>query len=87
MDLVDLVVSSRDATIVDTSGMGITAMGFLPTLSEGEGREGEAALVRWAVALAVQLQGLPASGSTLNVKPNLNDSSLTDGPRTTVVHK
>jgi hypothetical protein len=87
VDLVDLVVSSRDATIVDTSGMGITAMGFLPTLSEGEGREGEAALVRWAVALAVQLQGLPASGSTLNVKPNLNDSSLTDGPRTTVVHK
>ncbi len=65
MDLVN-PVSSRDATIEDTSGIGITAMGFLPTLSEGEGREGEAASVRWAVALAVQLQGLPASGSTLN---------------------
>jgi hypothetical protein len=84
MDLVGLVESSRDATIVDKSGMGITAMEFLRTLSEGE-QGGRERLLRSAgrspslcSCRAFQPLVLPLTG-----KPSLNDSSLTDGPRTT----
>jgi hypothetical protein len=72
-----MVVSSSDATaIVDKSGMAITAMEFLHTLGG-----------RPSCAAAGSAGPSNLCFYTLNRKPSLNDSSLTDGPRTTVVHK
>ncbi len=64
-----MLVSARDASVLDSEGAGIPASEFLKLIEQAE--EGSAsAAARWAVVLGdnerlcLQLQGLPAAAAT-----------------------
>ncbi len=69
-----ILVSARDASVLDKEGAGIPASEFLKMIEQAEDGPASAA-ARWAVLLGdneklcLQLQGLPAAAAVLNGKP------------------
>jgi hypothetical protein len=70
-----MLVSTRDASVLDKDGAGIPASEFLKMIEQAEGGPASGA-ARWATVLGdneklcLQLQGLPAAAAVLNGKPS-----------------